>query len=201
MVLSNAVNVNEFKYDDKARRDLRTMLGARNRLVIGHIGRFNKQKNHGLLIDIFKALHDKKPDSLLVMVGDGDLRSMIERKVRDLGLSSAVKFLGVRGDIPKLMQAMDVYLFPSLFEGLPVVLVEAQAAGLRCIVSDTITRESDVTGRVQFLSLKDSPEIWAAKILAAPCARLDTSELMRNNGYDTATMAKWLTEYYVSHAM
>jgi len=88
MVLSNAVNVNEFKYDDKARRDLRTMLGARNRLVIGHIGRFNKQKNHGLLIDIFKALHDKKPDSLLVMVGDGDLRSMIERKVRDLGLSS-----------------------------------------------------------------------------------------------------------------
>lgn len=200
-VLNNAVNVKEFMYDDAARFSLRSMWGAQNKLVIGHIGRFNKQKNHSLLIDIFNAVHKKYPNSLLVMVGEGDLRPTIERKVNDLGLISAVKFLGVRDDIPKLMQSMDVFLFPSLFEGLPVVMVEAQAAGLRCVVSDSITRESDVTGRVEFLSIKDSPDIWADKILASPCTREDTSELMLRNGYDTVTMAKWLTEYYLSHAI
>ncbi len=200
-VLNNAVNIKEFKYDDTVRQHLRNLWGAQDKLVVGHVGRFNKQKNHSFLIDIFKAIHGRNPNSLLIMVGDGDLRSTIEKKVKDLGLSSAIRFLGVRGDIPQLMQAMDVFLFPSLFEGLPVVMVEAQAAGLRCVVSNSITSESDVTGRVEVLSLKDSPEMWADKILAVPCTRRDTSELMRTNGYDTETMAKWLTEYYTSHAI
>lgn len=200
-VLNNAVDVNEFQYDGHIRNELRSDLGAHNKLVVGHVGRFNKQKNHGFLIDIFKAVHDRNPNSLLVMVGDGNLRSRIEKKVKELNLDSAVEFLGVREDIPRLMQAMDVFLFPSLFEGLPVVMVEAQAAGLRCVVSDSITSDSDVTGRVEFLSLKSSPEIWAAKILAEPCNREDTRELLRLKGYDTAVMAKWLTDYYLSQAI
>lgn len=200
-VLKNAVNVSDFKFSDTARNEIRSALGAGDKLVVGHIGRFNKQKNHVFLIDIFKAVHDKNPNSLLVMVGEGDLRPVIERKVKELGLTSAVCFLGVRGDIPKLMQAMDVFLFPSLFEGLPVVMVEAQAAGLRCVVSDSITRESDVTGIVEFLSLKDSPETWADRVMSLPDVRLDTSELMRKSGYDTATMAKWLTDYYLNQAI
>lgn len=201
IVLNNAVNVSEFEYDEETRNELRSMFGAQDKLVIGHIGRFNRQKNHGFLIDIFKAIYDNNPNSLLLLVGDGDLRPLIERKVMDLNLTSAVRFLGVRDDIPKLMQAMDLFLFPSLFEGLPVVMVEAQAAGLRCVVADSITRESDVTGRVEFFSLKDSPEMWAQKILAFSCHREDTSESMRANGYDTMTMAQWLTEYYKSHAI
>ena len=113
-----------------------------------------------------------------------------------------MKFLGIREDISDIMQGMDLFLFPSLFEGLPVVLVEAQAAGLKCIVSDTITSETDVSGRVEFVSLKESPEEWADKILSLHHMNMsDTSELLRQNGYDTATMAKWLTEYYTEQAV
>ncbi|MDQ0242549.1 glycosyltransferase involved in cell wall biosynthesis [Bacillus fengqiuensis] len=200
-VLNNAVNVEEFKYDGEMRTKIRNEIDAGDKLVVGHVGRFNKQKNHDFLIDIFKALHDKHPNSMLVMIGDGHLRSSIEKKVASLELSSSVKFLGVRGDISDIMQGMDLYLFPSLFEGLPVVLVEAQAAGLKCIVSDTITRETDVSGRVEFVSLKESLDEWADRILASSYEHTDTSELLRQNGYDTVTMAKWLTEYYKEHAV
>ena len=89
----------------------------------------------------------------------------LKKRYADLGLSSSVKFLGIREDIPDIMQGMDLFLFPSLFEGLPVVLVEAQAAGLKCIVSDTITNETDISGRIEFVSLKESPDEWADKIL------------------------------------
>jgi glycosyltransferase involved in cell wall biosynthesis len=168
---------------------------------LGHVGRFNKQKNHELLLDIFKAVHEKLPESMLVLAGEGDLRHSIEKKADKLGLSSNVRFLGVRGDIPDLMQGMDLFIFPSLFEGLPVVLVEAQAAGLNCVVSDAITRESDVTGRIEFISLKDSPNIWASKILASTYEHMDTSQLLRKNGYDTSSMVEWLTGFYLGYSL
>lgn len=200
-VLNNAVNVEEFRYSEKVRSEIRDEIQAGNRLVLGHIGRFNKQKNHDFLIDVFKAVHEKRPDALLVMVGDGHLRPAIEKKVADLGLSSNVRFLGIREDISKLMQGFDLFLFPSLFEGLPVVLVEAQAAGLNCIVSDSITSETDVSGRIQFVSLKEHPSAWADKILLSSYKHEDTSDLLRRNGYDTATMANWLTNYYLEYAL
>ncbi|SFI28688.1 MULTISPECIES: glycosyltransferase family 1 protein [unclassified Bacillus (in: firmicutes)] len=199
-VLNNAVNVEEFQYDETIRKQIRKEIGAEDKLVLGHIGRFNKQKNHDFLIDVFKAVHDKNPNSLLVMVGDGQLRPLIEKKVAALGLSSHVRFLGVRGDISSLMQGFDLFLFPSLFEGLPVVLVEAQAAGLKCVISDTITDETDVSGRIEFVSLKETPEVWVEKILTSSYDHEDTSDLLRKNGYDTATMAKWLTDYYLDHS-
>jgi glycosyltransferase involved in cell wall biosynthesis len=195
-VLNNAVHVERFKYDEQIRTQIRDELKAGNKLVLGHVGRFNKQKNHDFLIDIFKAVHDKCPESMLVLVGEGQLRSAIEKKVVKLGLSANVKFLGVRNDIANLMHGMDLFLFPSLFEGLPVVLIEAQAAGLNCFVSDAITRETDVTKRVKFISLKDAPEIWAKQILTSTYEHEDTSELMRTHGFDTTSMTKWLSEYY-----
>ena len=158
-VLNNAVNVEEFLFNRETRQKVRQELGVRrNQLVIGHIGRFNKQKNHEYLIDIFKSVVEKRPDAVLVMIGEGNLKPQIEKKVSDLGLSSNVRFLGVRSDIADLMQGMDLFLFPSLFEGLPVVLVEAQAAGLQCVISDSITKESDITGRIEFTSLQETPE-------------------------------------------
>ncbi|SFL16161.1 Glycosyltransferase involved in cell wall bisynthesis [Paenibacillus sp. 1_12] len=196
-VLNNAVNVAEFKYDEEVRKSIRNELGIGDQLVIGHIGRFNKQKNHKYLIDIFKAVTESCPQALLLMVGDGDLRASIQKKADQLGLSNNVRFLGVRSDISVLMQAMDLFLFPSLFEGLPVVLVEAQAAGLQCVVADTITKESDVTGRVQFVSLNESPDKWAQRILNASYEHADTSELLSVKGYDTQTMSKWLMSYYL----
>ncbi|MGM0874226.1 MAG: glycosyltransferase family 1 protein [Bacillota bacterium] len=200
-VLNNAVNVNDFKYNEQLRDSIRKELNIGDQLVLGHIGRFNKQKNHEFLIDIFKAVNDKNPNTILLLVGDGHLRPEIERKVEKLGLSSNVKFLGVREDIAKLMQAMDLFLFPSLFEGLPVVLVEAQAAGLNCIVSDSITDETDITGRIQYISLKEPLDIWVDKIIDSTTEHADTSKMLSSNGFDTTTMADWLTEFYLENSL
>ncbi|MFE5321205.1 glycosyltransferase family 1 protein [Paenibacillus sp. NPDC056579] len=198
-VLNNAVHVKSFQFNQDIRNRIRKELQADDKLVIGHIGRFNKQKNHSFLIDIFQAIHAKRPDTMLMMVGDGHLREAIEKKVDRLGLTPAVRFLGVRSDISDLMQGMDLFLFPSLFEGLPVVMVEAQAAGLRCFASDTITKETDVTGRIDFMSLREPAELWAERILASSYEHEDTSDSLRIHGYDTSTMSEWLTNYYLDH--
>lgn len=196
IVLNNAVNVEEFKFNAGIRKKAREELGIENEMVIGHIGRFNKQKNHDFLIDIFKAITEVKTDAILLLAGDGDLRRKIEEKVNQLGLGSRVKFLGVRNDVNRIMQAMDLFLFPSFFEGLPVVLVEAQAAGLQCVVADTITRESDITGRVEFLSLNETSGEWANRVLSATFEHADTEELISSKGYNTATMSQWLADLY-----
>ncbi|HGH7181628.1 glycosyltransferase family 1 protein [Bacillus luti] len=201
IVLNNAVNIEEFKYNAEIRREIRNKINVKDKLVLGHIGRFNKQKNHNFLIEVFKAVHEKRPDSVLVMIGDGYLRKTIEKKVDNLGLTSHVKFLGVREDVSNLMQGFDLFVFPSLFEGLPVVLIEAQAAGLKCIVSNNITSETDVSGRIEFESLENTPDVWAEKILSSSYGRKDTSNLLRANGYDTKTMAKWLTDYYINQVV
>ncbi|MFC3884775.1 glycosyltransferase family 1 protein [Bacillus songklensis] len=201
LILNNAVNINDFIYNEKLRHEARNELCAGGKLVLGHVGRFTEQKNHHFLIDIFKSVHDQYPDSMLVMVGDGPLRPGLETKVAELGLSLAVKFLGVRNDIPKLLQGIDLFVLPSLYEGLPVVLIEAQAAGLSCILSDTITRDTDITGRVKFIGLNASPNIWAHEILSSPSNHEDTSEMIRRNGYDTATTAKRLADLYINKAI
>lgn len=199
-VLHNAVNVNEFKYSEEIRNKIRQELGIHgNQLVIGHVGRFNKQKNHDFLIDIFNSLVKKNPNSVLLMIGEGNLKKQIADKVAKYHLLSKVKFLGVRSDIANLMQGMDLFLFPSLFEGLPVVLVEAQAAGLKCIISDSITNETDLTGRLEFISLNKDSEYWANKILQSTYEHADTSEQLIKNGYDSTTTAKWLSGYYSSY--
>ncbi|MGV3467179.1 MAG: glycosyltransferase family 1 protein [Heyndrickxia sp.] len=195
-VLNNAVNAEDFKFNEKVRKEVREELKVENRLVLGHIGRFNKQKNHDYLIDIFKAVHYKRPDSVLLLIGEGSLRKDIEKKVELSGLTSNVIFLGVQRNISKLLQGMDIFLFPSLFEGLPVVLVEAQAAGLNCVVSNAITKECDITGRIKFLSLNDCPEEWANAILQSSYEHLDTSERLRNSGYDSNERAEWLSTFY-----
>lgn len=199
LVLNNAVNTQEFTFRESIRRKIREDLGLQNKLVIGHVGRFNEQKNHNFLIEIFNILSQERSDAVLILIGDGDLKDQIEKKVESLCLSERVKFLGIRSDISNLMQAMDLFLFPSLYEGLPVVLVEAQAAGLKCVVSNTITQESDITGGVDFISLKKTPEEWASKILSTSFDRKDTSKKIQDAGYDSITMAKWLSDYYSNY--
>ncbi|QNK59863.1 glycosyltransferase family 1 protein [Paenibacillus sp. PAMC21692] len=195
-VLHNAVNAADFRYNENVRQAVREELGAGDAIVIGHIGRFNEQKNHRFLLQVFEAVHRRNPNTLLVLAGDGQLRQLMEKEAEKRGIAHAVRFLGVRGDIAALLQAMDLFLFPSLFEGLPVVLVEAQAAGLRCIVSDRITKESDITGRVSFLPLELSPEAWSAAVLGASYEHADTRCQLRESGYDAESMADWLGDYY-----
>lgn len=138
-------------------------------MVIGHVGRFAEQKNHGFLIDVVEELISRRPDACFLLIGDGPLRASIEDNVRVRNLSHAVRFLGVRSDVAQLMMnAMDVLLLPSLYEGLPVVLIEAQAAGLPCVISDVVTPEADIVPPLmRRLSLSDPPGRWAEAIIAA----------------------------------
>lgn len=195
-VLHNAVNAAEFRYNEAVRLAVRRELRAGDALVIGHIGRFNEQKNHRFLLQIFESIHRRNPNTLLVMAGDGHLRPLMEKEAEKRGIAHAVRFLGVREDVANLLQAMDLFLFPSLFEGLPVVLVEAQAAGLRCVVSDRITREADITGRVTFLPLEQSPDEWSDAVLGMTYEHADTRSQLRARGYDAEAMAEWLSDYY-----
>lgn len=165
-LLNNAIDLDKFKYDEKIRSEKRKKLNiSDDTLVIGHVGRFVEQKNHRFLIDIFNEIHKQNSNSILLLAGQGPLMEEIKSKVESLGLEKFVIFLGQRNDIDELYQAFDVFCLPSLYEGLPVVGVEAQATGLLCIFSDDMTKETKVLDTTEFLSLKQSAEEWAYTIL------------------------------------
>ena len=165
-LLNNAIDLDKFKFDEKVRKTKRKELGiGDDTFVIGHIGRFVEQKNHRFLIDIFNYIHKKNSNSLLLLVGQGPLKKEIENKVKELKLNDSVRFLGQRNDVNELYQAFDVFLLPSLYEGLPVVGVEAQATGLLCELSNDMTKETKVLDTTRFISLNTSAEEWATIIL------------------------------------
>lgn len=165
-LLNNAIDLDKFKYDKKIRDKKRKELGIKeDTIVIGHIGRFVAQKNHTFLIDIFNQFHKKEKNSILLLAGQGPLQEEIKNKVRELGLDDSVRFLGQRNDANELYQAFDVFLLPSLYEGLPVVGVEAQASGLLCFFSDDMTKETKVLDSTVFMSLSNTDDEWATSIL------------------------------------
>lgn len=165
-LLNNAIDLDKFKYDKKIRDKKRKELGIKeDTIVIGHIGRFVAQKNHTFLIDIFNQFHKKEKNSILLLAGQGPLQEEIKNKVGELGLDDSVRFLGQRNDANELYQAFDVFLLPSLYEGLPVVGVEAQASGLLCFLSDDMTKETKVLDSTAFMSLSNTDDEWATSIL------------------------------------
>lgn len=160
-IIHNAIYIDKFKFDEVARKKLRKEFGIKDStIVIGHVGRFVQQKNHTFLIDVFKEYHKKNPDSKLLLVGSGPLEDEIKKKVEKLELKDSVLFLGQRDDINKLYSVMDVFCLPSLYEGLPVVGVEAQAAGLPCVFSDKITEDIVLCDNAQILSIKNNKNHW-----------------------------------------
>lgn len=195
-VLSNAIDTERFSYRPEVADEVRREYGLGRGLVVGTVGRIEAVKNPSGTAEIFRALCRKDSNARLLWVGDGLLREEAEALLAQAGLSDRVVFTGVRADVDRLMQAMDVFLLPSLFEGLPVVLVEAQAAGLPCLCSEGVSREADMTGRCEFLPL-DQPELWAERILAAPRNRPDTREAIRRAGYEIGATAKWLEQFYL----
>jgi len=185
LLLNNAIDIDKFVFCEKKRIKYRSQLNLNNKLVIGHVGRFFEQKNHDYLIDIFYEVRLIKEDVILLLIGDGDLKDRVRGKVEQLGLSENVLFLGVRSDIPDIMMAMDIFLFPSLFEGMPNVIIEAQATGLPCFVSNTITRECNITNLINFISISISPKEWAEDILKTRIKhRLDTKNIFFKKKYD-----------------
>lgn len=199
IVLNNAVDVNSFKINKEKRLKLRTELNLNDKFVIGHVGRFNPQKNHTFLIDIFSEIYKKKENAVLLLIGEGYLLQEIKEKVKKLNLQDKVLFLGLRSDIPDLMQSMDLFLFPSLYEGLPVVLIEAQAAGLKIVTSTGVTKETDLTNSLEFYDLQCTSKEWADKILSLDTKKIDYSEILRKKGYDSNTNASWLVDFYMRY--
>lgn len=164
-VIYNAVDRERFIFRPEVRSRMREELGIEHQFAVGHVGNFCYQKNHTYLIRIFKALHEKRPDSILLLVGQGIRLEDVKRQVEREGLSDAVRFLGRREDVDRVLQAMDVFLLPSHFEGLPTVGIEAQCTGLPCVISDSVTEETRISDRCSFVSLKESPEYWADEVI------------------------------------
>lgn len=197
--MNNAIEVEKFKYNQEIRNQKRKELGADDTYNLINIGRFNAQKNQSFLLDIFAKVYQNHKRFRLFLVGTGALEQELREKVKRLKLESVVYFLGLRTDVPALLQAMDVFLFPSLFEGLPVALVEAQASGIPCVISDGVPRESIlVNDHVEVVSLKKNPEYWAEKIIELrDFERKDVSEIIKEKGYDIKENAKKLEEKYL----
>ena len=195
-ILANAIDAAAFAPDETVRREVRTELALEDAFTVMHVGRMVYAKNHEFLLDAFRELLNTEPGAKLVLVGDGELRSQIEEKAAQLP-GGSVQMLGSRTDIPQLLQAADVFAFPSRFEGMPVTMIEAQAAGLPCIKSKTVTDECIVTDLVTSLPTND-PVCWADAIRAAKTAHTDHLEDIQRSGYDITAAAEKLTRFYLN---
>lgn len=194
MIFKNAIDSKRFSFSKEIRDRMREELGIKGRLAIGHVGRFDYAKNHDFLIDVFYETYKQNSNAVLLLIGDGGQKTRIQEKVDALSLEESVKFLGSRSDVPFLLQALDLFLLPSRYEGLPLVLVEAQAAGLPCMISDVVTSEVEITsGLVSYVPLCSGAESWAQKILTAVAnglERHDTFKEIQESGYDIVVAAK-----------
>ena len=195
--LPNGVDAASFAPDEELRLETRRQLGISDEeIVLGHIGRFNQQKNHPYLIEIFGEVLRRQPSARLLLLGDGPERPAIEKLVAPLG--DRVIFAGVQSNTRAYYSAMDAFLLPSLFEGLPVVLAEAQSAGLPCFVSDRVDRGADLGCGMRFLPL-GNPSAWADALLEKPLERCpDALEKVRAAGYDIRHTAAWLQDFYLN---
>lgn len=201
-IINNAIDLKKYAFNPPKREILRKKLGLTDEFVIGHVGRFMFQKNHEFLIDIFAEVHKKCPHMVLLLVGDGPLRPAMEGKVRKLGLTENVKFLGLRNDVQDLYNVMDFFILPSRYEGLGMVGVEAQANGLEILASTEVPEEMKFTNLVKFVSLKYNASIWSDNVIkiynSQNKIRNDQDVFISNNlKFDIVTQAELLVNYYL----
>ena len=198
VVLNNGIDTEQYRLSLETRTAMRRTLGVDDKIVLGHIGQMYYVKNHGYLLEVFAAFHKKHENSVLLLVSDGPDRAALEQRARDLQIAECVQFLGFRKDIPALLMAMDCFVFPSIHEGFPLTLVEAQAAQLPCVVSDTITPAVKLTRALQFASIQAQPEEWVKEIEAA--LQLDRQSICRDRvveGFDIHNVCKKLEQLYL----
>lgn len=200
-VLPNGIELDKYDFNPAVRNAMRKRLHLDGKYVVGHAGRFTDQKNHSFLLDVFKKIHDNNSNTVLLLFGVGELMESMKQKAAKLGIEDAVIFYGASDEMPKMWQVMDVFVMPSLHEGLPVTGIEAQACGLPCVFADTITREVDVTGKSEFLSLNDSPEIWADHVLKHESdIRESGVTVLREAHYDIQQTTDMVSELYLNVA-
>ena len=193
-IINNAIDIQKFAYKEEIREQIRNQYNITDKFVMGHVGRFVKQKNHKFLVDIFNEVQKIRPDAVLLLIGEGPLCDQTYEYVDKLGLKDKVIFAGVQKDTSKFYQAMDCFVLSSLYEGLPVVGIEAQANLLPCIFADTITKEVKVNDNVQFASLDLSAAGWAKMI--CDVGPRETNNKIENSKYDIQGEAKKLASLY-----
>ena len=199
-VIPNAITLEKYAYSPAVRERMRDQLKVTDKLVIGHVGRFHAAKNHGFLLEVFAQIRQFRQDAVLILLGEGPGMEAAKQKAAQLGIGSDVYFLGKKENVADYYQAMDALVFPSLYEGMPGTVLEAQAAGLLCLISDTITPEAGVTGLVEYKSLNESAKDWAEKILeqikeqnGSRKSRLDA---LKKAGFDVSDQAVKMMDFY-----
>lgn len=199
-ILHNGLNLNTYKYSPEEREKIRKELfvSAETRLI-GHIGRFDEQKNHDFLLEVFHRIHSMDANTKLLLVGNGSLKEKIRKKAENLGILDSVIFAGVRSDVPSLLSAMDVFVMPSFYEGMPNTIIEAQATGLPCVIADTITREANITGLVKYIPLSN-PEEWAQKaLLLSRAGHAETKSSFIDHQYDIDSVTEQFIRLVFEH--
>lgn len=192
--INNAIDYNKFKFNEKIRQEYRNKLNIDSKLVFAHVGRLHFEKNQLMLLDIFKNINEMNGNVELLLIGDGEDRAKIENKIKKLELENNVRLLGIRNDVEKIMQSVDAIIFPSLFEGLPLVLIEAQANGLPIFASKSISEQVVIGENVELISLDEKPKEWAIKILSSNLNRCDNYEKIKIKGFDIKIESKKIEE-------
>ncbi|RLL85924.1 glycosyltransferase family 1 protein [Mesotoga sp. BH458_6_3_2_1] len=199
-VLRYGIETSKFTFSSEARYNIRKSLGIEKNLVIGHLGRFTYPKNHLYLIEVFQLIHKRREDAVLLLIGDGELRKEIERRVVELGLKRNVIFAGSVPDPAPYLSSMDVFVFPSHYEGFPISMIEAQASGLPCVVSNEVTSEARITENVYYLSLDSPTQVWCdliEKVSSVIERRSAYARFVKEAGFDVQHTSKWLEEFYL----
>ena len=208
VVINNGIDTETYRFCEEDRIKERKKLGISNEILIGHVGRLNKQKNQSFLLDIFAKLVCSNDNLRLILIGDGPLEEILKKKVEKMGLEENVIFAGALNNVNKILNALDLIVMPSLYEGLPLAMVEEQANGLRCVVADTITEEVNISGNVRFVSLNTSLDEWSDRISSeitslseiTNFSRSDSSDLsiqlIREKGFDIKETAKVISSVY-----
>jgi len=198
-IIHNAIDANLYAYNSVVRQRLRSDLNLQSKFVVGHVGNFIYPKNHSFLVDIFEKILVNTPDAYMIFVGEGNLQKSVREKCIRMNISDRVLFTGKVSNVNEYLQSFDIFVFPSHYEGLPLTVVEAQAAALPCLISDAISNEVKITGLVRMLSLSQNAEVWADSILNDfDCSeRKDISEEIIAHKYDSAIVAKELEDFYL----
>ena len=201
--MRNAIDAEKYRYNPETEAEVRREFNLEGKFVVGHVGRFFEPKNHPFIIEMFTEIAKKDDDAVLMLVGGGETDDLVlnqtKARVKELGLEDRVVFTGVRSDVNRLIQCFDVFILPSLCEGFPVVMVEAQAAGLKCIISDKVSPECDITNTVDILALESGAKEWAERILSYKNSyeKKDMYQAIIDANYDIKANAKWLENYYI----
>ena len=197
-VWNNAIETERYAYNEPVRNEMRQSLKLTDKFVVGHAGRFATQKNHSFLVEIFAEIHKRREDSVLLLAGDGPLMESVKEKVSQMGLNDCVIFLGSVQGMERYYQAMDIFILPSLYEGLPVVGSEVQVSGLPFLCADTVTPETKFCDNLRFMSLNKSAGEWADEALKISDGhvRRDMSSYAREAGFDIKVQAAKMSDWY-----